>query len=121
MKIATTTADFAPYLESDEARIRELHRAGFRYIDLSMYVIKPKSPYMQENWREAVENIKAVADGLGMTFVQAHSPGGNPLSSDERHVEYLVASTLRSIEICGMLGIKNTVVHSGHALDISKE
>ena len=121
MKIATTTADFAPYLENDEARIRELHRAGFRYIDLSMYVIKPKSPHMQENWREAVENIKAIADGLGMTFVQAHSPGGNPLSRDERHVDFLLKATLRSIEICGMLGIKNTVVHSGHAQGIGKE
>ncbi len=38
MKIATTTGDFGFYCKNDEERIRELHKAGFRYIDLSMYV-----------------------------------------------------------------------------------
>ena len=37
MKIATTTGDFKFYCSSDLDIIRELHRAGFRYIDFSMY------------------------------------------------------------------------------------
>jgi sugar phosphate isomerase/epimerase len=86
-----------------------------------MYSFKPDSPYLQENWREAVQEIKNVAAELGMTFVQAHSQGGNPLSDDPAHVDFLVRATLRSIEICEMLGIKNTVVHNGFAEGIGKE
>ena len=121
MKIATTTGDFGFYCQTDEERIRELHRAGFRYIDLNLYSFKPDSPYMQDTWREEVQKIKDLADSLGMTFVQAHSQGGNPLSEDAEHVDFLLRATIRSIEICEMLGIPNTVVHSGSARGISKE
>ena len=121
MKIATTTGDFGFYCSSDEERIRELHRAGFRYIDLSMYVFKPDSPYMGEGWREEVLRLRECAEGLGMKFVQAHSQGGNPLSDDPKHVDFLLRATLRSIEICQLLGIENTVVHSGYEKGISKE
>ena len=121
MKIATTTADFGFYCKTDEERIRELHRAGFRYIDLSMYGFKPECVYMQDNWQEAVYKIKNLADELGMKFVQAHSQGGNPLSDDPAHVDFLLKATIRSIEICEILGIKNTVVHNGQAMNLSKE
>jgi sugar phosphate isomerase/epimerase len=86
-----------------------------------MYRLTPDSEYMQDGWRESVKRLKAVADELGMTFVQAHSQGGNPLSNDPEHVDFLLKATLRSIEICGMLGIKNTVVHNGCADGLTKE
>ena len=121
MKIATTTGDFGFYCHNDEERIRELHRAGFRYIDLSMYSFTPSCAYMQDNWREAVQKIKDVAQELGMVFVQAHSQGGNPLADDPAHVDFLLKATIRSIEICEMLGIKNTVVHNGCKAGLSKE
>ena len=121
MKIATTTGDFEHYCASDEERIRELHRAGFRYIDLSLYSLTPGSPYLQKGWREYVLGLKELAHGLGMQFVQAHSQGGNPLSDDPAHVDFLLRATLRSIEICELLGIKNTVVHNGFAKELSKE
>ena len=121
MKIATTTGDFCFYCKTDEEKIRELHRAGFKYIDFEMYSFTPDCVYMQENWREEVLKIKALAEELGMQFVQAHSQGGNPLSDDTQHVEFLVAATLRSIEICEVLGIKNTVVHPGVAIGLTKE
>jgi len=121
MKIATTTGDFGFYCDNDADRIRELHRAGFRYIDLDMYSFKPDSPYMQDGWKCETAKLLSLVDELGMTFVQAHSQGGNPLSDDEAHVDFLVDATVRSIEICNELGIKNTVVHSGFAKGISKE
>lgn len=120
MKIATTTGDFGFYCPTNEERIRELYRAGFRYIDLSMG-FKPECEYMQDNWQDAVERLKNLADDLGMKFVQAHSQGGNPLSDDPEHTDFLLKATLRSIEICELLGIKNTVVHNGHRAGLSKE
>ncbi len=121
MKIATTTGDFRFYCKTDEERIYELHRAGFKYIDLDMYSFTPDCAYMQDNWREEVQKIKAVANELGMKFVQAHSQGGNPLSKKQEEVDFIVSATIRSIEICEMLGIKNTVVHSGFEQGLSKE
>jgi len=121
MKIATTTGDFGAYCKTDAERIRELHRAGFRYVDLNMYRFTPDSEYMRDDWQESVKRLKAVADELGMSFVQAHSQGGNPLSDDPKHVDFLIKATIRSIEICGMLGIKNTVAHNGFAKGLSKE
>ena len=52
MKIATTTGDFSFYCNNDEDKIRELHRAGFRHIDLSMYSFSPDCAYMRDDWRE---------------------------------------------------------------------
>lgn len=121
MRIATTTGDFSFFCKTDEERICELHRAGFRYIDLSMYSFTPDCAYMSENWREEVYKIKRLAEELGMEFVQAHSQGGNALSDDKAHVEFLIASTLRQIEICEILGIGNTVVHPGCKPGVSKE
>lgn len=119
MKIATTTGDFGKYCKDDESRIRELYQAGFRYIDLDMYGFTPDCVYMQKNWRSEAEKIKDLADELGMKFVQAHSQGGNPLNPQEE--DFIIAATVRSIEICQILGIKNTVVHSGYEKGLSKE
>ena len=120
MKIATTTEDFGKYCKTDEERIRELHRAGFRYIDLSMN-FTPDSPYMQSGWETEVKKIKELAAELNMSFVQAHSVMGNCFSENESHIEHLVAATVRSIEICNILGIKNTVVHNGSKRGVGKE
>ena len=121
MKIATSTSDFGFYCNNDSDRIRELYRAGFRYIDLSMYSFTPDSLYMSDGWRDEIKKIKNLADELGMTFVQAHSQGGDPLCADESKVKVLLDATVRSIEICCELGIKNTVVHSGTKRGIGKE
>ncbi|MBE6591210.1 MAG: sugar phosphate isomerase/epimerase [Ruminococcaceae bacterium] len=121
MKIATTTGDFSRFCKTDSERITELHKAGFRYIDLNMYTFTPDCVYMNEGWEKEVQRIKELADSLGMSFVQAHSQGGNPLSDDEGKVEFLLEATIRSIEICGMLGIKNTVVHNGVKKGIGKD
>ena len=120
-KIATSTSDLykSHGFATDEEKIRGLYEAGFRYIDLSMYSFTQDSAYMSDGWREEALKLKALADELGMEFVQAHSQGGNPLSQSES--EFIVEATLRSIEICEILGIKNTVVHAGYGSGLSKE
>ena len=119
MKLATMTSDFRLYTKKDEEKLTELYDAGFRCIDLSLYSEEIKV-YMGDDWKERLKRLKAHADSLGMEFVQAHSPGGNPLKKDERW-ENLVNSTIRSIEVCGELGIKNTVVHFGYDKGVSKD
>lgn len=121
MKIATTTGDLSAIYKTDEERVHGLADAGFRHIDLDMYSFTPNCAYMSDEWKKETEKLKIVAAKTGVDFVQAHSQGGNPLSTDEEEAEFIVAATVRSIEICRELGIKNTVVHSGVIEGASKE
>ena len=122
LKIATTTSDFggsSGNLANDKAKLDSLHAAGFKYVDLSMYTFTAGCDYMQDDWEDKIAELKAYADSLGMTFVQAHSQGGNAL--DESQYATLVAYTLRQIEICEKLGIENIVVHPGFKAGYTKQ
>ena len=121
MKMATTTGDFKTLPVDDHLeRVRRVAMAGFRYIDLSFYSIDVKeSPFMAENWRDYTASLRALAEELGVTFVQAHLPSFNPLE-EETYEDYCRA-TVRTIEVCGELGIKNAVIHVGWKKGITKE
>lgn len=113
MKLATTTCDFDKYCPTMEERIRCVAEAGFKYIDLSLYNENtPASLFMQDNWLEHTLGLKKLGDELGIKYVQAHCPSTNPLQFDDGW-EFSVEATIRSIEVCGILGIPNTVVHTG--------
>lgn len=114
MKLATTTCDFDLFCDSYIDRIKNVNEAGFKYIDLSLYTIDENDPlFYGDNYREETKKIKAFAEEIGVTFVQAHSPSTNFFDSPAAY-DYALEKTIRSIEICGMLGIKNTVVHSAY-------
>lgn len=114
MKLCTTTEDFKAYYSGDADKLREVAAAGFHYADFSMYN-NEAAAYMHDGWREDIRRLKAVADELGITFVQAHSPAFETLETlDPREdPEEKTRQTIRSIEICGELGIPMTVVHAG--------
>ncbi len=121
MKLATTTCDFYGFGMSVTDKIRCLYDAGFKYIDLSMYSMGiEEKELFGDDWKKNTQKIKDFAEGLGIKFVQAHSQGGNPLDR-ENGFDFLLEATIRSIEICGLLGIENTVMHTGVAPNIGKE
>ena len=117
LKLVTTTSDLISFYDTIDEVLREIHAAGFRYIDYSMYSFQPDSVFMQDGWEEEVLRIKALAEELGLTFVQAHAQGGNPLNDSG----FLLAATLRQIEICELLGIENIVVHAGWNQGLNKQ
>ena len=121
MKLASTSGHFKP-IDPDNhiERIRHVAKGGFKYIDLSFYDIDfNNSPFILDGWQEYVNQLKDLAKELDIKFVQAHLPNCNPLD-EEKFEEYLKV-TIRSIEICGMLGIENAVIHVGWKDAISKE
>lgn len=115
MKIATTTADFGRWAATYEEIVKMIHDAGFRYIDIGINRRICDSP---EGLEEA-KRIRDYAESIGMKFIQAHSPEGNPLSPEKQ--ERMVQLTNRSIEICKILGVTQTVVHAGWKKDIGEE
>lgn len=113
MKLATTTGDFGKYLPDHTDRVKAAAKSGFRYLDFSFYnEAVPTSVFLQPNWTEYVEKIRKCADECGVSFVQSHAPGGNPAVKD-KNWDILLASTQRTIEVCGMLGVPKTVIHTG--------
>ena len=122
MKLATTTNDFDRFCPTYTERLQNVCQAGFRYVDLSLYTAAPGDALLiSEDWREEVNRLQEVADRLGATFVQAHSPGGNALGPDPAKRDLLLRRTIRSIEVCAALGIPHTVVHAGFEKFIGKE
>lgn len=120
MKLATTTCDFDFFCDSYLERVKRIATAGFKYIDLSLYEIAEEDELLiSENWREAAEELKRYAAENGIEFVQCHSPNTNPLAEGE--LERAIALNKRALEICGVLGIPNMVVHMGWDPKASKE
>lgn len=121
MKLATTTSDFDRFLGTYRERVDAVCEAGFKYIDLSLYTVFDNDELLvSEKWRDNAKALSEYANEKGVKFVQAHSPGGNSLSGNNSLDESLIDITVRSIEICGILGIPNTVVHAGYLKGITK-
>ena len=121
MKLVTTTGDFDHYCDTYLERIQHIYEAGFRYIDLSLYTVKPDDALIEnDDWMQTIETIRAYADEKGIRFVQAHGPNVNPLAGEEEY-ELAVRRTIRAIEVCGQLGIPNMVVHPGWDRNATKE
>lgn len=117
MKLATTTMDF-PRLGNRE-RVAHVCAAGFRHLDMSLYEPPAMREFMAGDWEYKANALREYAASLGADFVQAHSPGGNALSPTGQ--AELLEATVRSVEVCGVLGVPCTVVHAGHGEGISRE
>ncbi len=124
MKLATTTGDFAQYTADQELTIRYLHRSGFKYIDYSFCTdYDNRSGIYADDWQEYVERLKKLPEELGIEFVQSHAPMGRPIRSGHGSDFYnsFVEDTKRAIEVSGMLGIPNIIIHSDYKFRLSKE
>ena len=122
MKIATTIAEMynfsssANFASSSAEAISFYKDSGFRYLDFSFYgAAYPDSPMLSDGWKDVILESKAVADDLGFRFVQAHGPACE-ICGEEGEIGLI--ATIRAIEACGMLGIKNMVMHPGTFPDI---
>lgn len=121
MKLATTTSDFRAYLKDDISKLNAFKKTNFKYLDFSFYDdAQEGSLLLSDKWQAEYKKIYKYASENGLKFVQAHSPGGNPLSFDENY-KRLLESTIRSIKACKILGVQNIVVHSGVIGDVSKD
>ena len=121
MRLSTTVNLFIPPFEtSKEACVAELERykrLGFDYLDAIMCSAHaPASPLRRPDWRDWAAFIRAEADRLGITFVQAHVPFYNfccPPAGLPGDIEEMVD---RSIEAAAIFGAPYTVAHPATAL-----
>lgn len=117
MKLATTTADFSAYTDSQAVALRYLREAGFRYADYSFIKdYERRNGVYSEKFDRYVNEIAQTAAETGVTLVQAHAPMGRPLADAQ-----LLEDTLRCVDACGAWGIANLVVHTGYLPGLSRE
>ena len=113
MKIASQTEYVSARLNDCEA-VRMVCEAGFDAIDFSMFHMKNDDcPLNSDAYVEIVKEIKAIADSYGKPFCQAHAPFPTMKDGDEEYNKNMLPKVKRSIEIAGMLGVENIVVHPG--------
>lgn len=112
MKIATTIKGIQPFVDTPEQVISAFSGTGFRYLDYDFgHVLHRENHwFMTDVWEREILKIKQTAEEAGIAFVQAHAPSC-VLRGDG--LEMGILATTRAIEACGILGIRNMVIHSG--------
>ena len=116
MKIATTINEILDYVPTPADAVRAYKGSGFKYLDYSFYYDhKGNSPFLlddERHWQDQVKAAIDAADECGFTFVQAHAPGYNPLSSMD--YESCMRAMIRSVEACHLLNIPVIVMHTSY-------
>ena len=126
MKLATQTSRaFAKFGEDEGLHL--LADAGYDALDLSMFSMScdPDCVWHKENYREHAAELKKKCSDYGMYFNQGHAPFSYRFSEEGVFENRFLPDTKRSIEIAGLLGIRNLVIHplhhfvyAGHAQEI---
>ena len=111
MKIATTIGEMYSYCASPAEAIELYRDTGFRYLDYSFYNVLStrQPPLLEDSWEKHIYDALSAAETNGFSFVQAHAPSGPIVGPGS---EECLLATQRSIEACGILGIRNMVIHS---------
>ena len=119
MKLATSTADFHQYTESQTEALFYVKEAGFSYADYNFHIdhVRKNGVYSKD-FKGYFEKVANEADRLGIRLIQAHSPMGDPIIKDNSE---FIADTIRCVDACGFFGINNLVIHSGYLEGMGKE
>ena len=85
--------------------------AGFDAVDLSMFENKENEWMFKDGFEKGINEAMKAADACGVYFNQAHAPFPSYRVGDEEYNKKIRPMLIRSIEIAGMAGVKNIVVH----------
>ncbi|MEA4964398.1 MAG: sugar phosphate isomerase/epimerase [Oscillospiraceae bacterium] len=112
MNLGIDTLTLRKRLGGNEAALRLLAAAGFDCADLTLDdMTEEHCVWNRDSYREAAAALRALADGLGLRFHQAHAPWTFDWTRDLWAREDAFQKTVRAIEIASIVGAKNIVVH----------
>lgn len=97
----------------DEEAVRMIARAGFDAMDFSFYWAPRETNILDfDNRIEYTQKLRAVADESGLAISQAHAPFDLNLNDPPEKQARDYEQILRSIELAGLLGVRQIVVHN---------
>lgn len=111
--ILSTQTDIAGARFGEKQAIKWICEAGFDAIDYSMFAMKDNETCIlnTSEYKNYVLELKKLAESYGKSFNQAHAPFPSYKIDDEQYNKDIFPKIQRSIEIAGILGIKNIVIH----------
>lgn len=110
--ILSTQTEVGSERFGDAKNIRMICEAGFDAIDYSMFCMRDEDTVLNtSDYRSYVLELKKIAEGYGKFFNQAHAPFPSYRVGDDTYNKVILERIKRSIEIAGILGVKNIVVH----------
>ena len=115
MRLSTSTGDFSGYVHDVADKIALFKGTKFKYINLEQTGDSVRGPFGEDGdaWERLAEQWGEVGAASGLTYVVSHAPCLNAFAElNDGHYQRVVRAIRRSIEICGRLGIKRTVVHA---------
>ena len=112
MKVSTTTSRIAKRFD-DFTSIKVIADAGFDAVDYSMFCMNEEENCIlnTDGYKEHILKVKEYAESLGLHFNQAHAPFPTIKEDDEEYNKKNLPKVKRAIEIAGLLGIENIVIH----------
>lgn len=112
MKVSTTTSRIAKRFD-DFTSIKVIADAGFDAVDYSMFCMNEEENCIlnTDGYKEHILKVKEYAESLGLHFNQAHAPFPTIKEDDEEYNKENLPKVKRAIEIAGLLGIENIVIH----------
>lgn len=110
--ILATQSDLLSKLYGDFEAVRMLKEAGFDGIDYSMFPLTAgPHPLLEDDWKEKALALRVYADSLNIPFVQGHAPFSFKDRTPEGWRTHNYFRTVRAIEVAGVLGIRELIIH----------
>ncbi len=114
MLLSTTTDILSTRFGFTEA-VRILKENGFDCVDCGLFkMTKPDNPYCLDGWRDVAEANRKYCDEHGVVVNQSHAPFNFRWKDEETRKNFAMPMVERAIEISGILGVKNCIVHPLH-------
>lgn len=123
MKLATRTQEHENVFGLENA-IKMIKSAGFDCVDISMQEIakiETSHFYSDKDRLEKAKAIKALSKDVGIEICQAHAPFPTYKADNPEYTKMQFGGVLKSIEVCGEIGIPYLVVHPVHIPGVSKQ
>ena len=111
MKISTQTLFLSRTLGEEKA-IEMLCKIGYDALDYSMFGSRENKNIIElPDYEKKVLELKKIANNYGVFFNQTHAPFPSYKVDDEQYNKKILPLLIRAIEISGMLGAKQVIIH----------
>ena len=110
--ILSTQTDIAGRRFGEEQAVRWICEAGFDALDYSMFRMQEDDFVLNTpEYKKHIAELKKIAESYGKFFNQAHAPFPSFKVNDAEYSKKIFPKIERSVEIAGLLGVQNIVVH----------
>lgn len=113
MRIGFMTDTFKRFMSQEES-LKYIKDMGFDVADITLMDVdcrKPDKDVFSGDYIKRAHEIREYSDKIGLPIVQAHAPFPVHSDTDEEYNKYIMDILKKCLEVCGILGVKNLIIH----------